>query len=149
MSAVNASAISALVERLVRELLERAPFLKNLIATKVKEEVDEFCKHTETRLHTLEEHVKMQNLHINRLYMEKCYMQCYIDDYVQTNGEKFVLPNVDTLESFVPMDPCPTPAMMRPPPRVPPVAHAVPIPSFIDNCPAPPRLRPPKNMRLV
>ena len=88
-----------------------------------------------------------QKHQLKTVFMEKCYMQFYIDEYVQSGGEKFVLPNFNEIESILPVmpDPCPTPAMIRPPPRVPSVVQAVAIPSFINEVPPTPpfRMRPP------
>lgn len=155
MSAVNASAIAALVDKLVRDLLHSVPFMKTLIRNEVKKQVDEECNNMKIRLDAMEQRLNaqkhelnVQKQQLNHVFMEKCYMQCYIDEYVQTNGEKFVLPSFNNIESIFPVipDPGPTPAMIRPPPRVPPVVQAVAIPSF-DEVPSAPRLRRPPQMR--
>lgn len=93
----------------------------------------------EKRLKEVEKDVSNLKAQVHVLTIEKCYMEMYIKD-LQPVGKPFNLPNFDMLESMNLTEPCPSPAMQRPPPRV---GQAIPIVSVfdLDVCPAPPRIR--------
>jgi regulator of replication initiation timing len=134
---MNASAIADFCTKHIRDLFRQTPILKQ----HVRACVDENMSSIEKRLKEVEEDINKLKLQVHVLTMEKCYMEMYIKDLQQV-GEPFNLPNFETLDAMMPnlTNPCPTPAMQRPPPCV---ARAIPIASAFDfdACPAPPRIR--------
>ena len=136
---LNASAVAGFCKNTVLDFLRNTPVLKQLVEKEVKKQVEDILN---KRLVALEQKLELVENQLHVRTMEKCYMEMYIESHIQ-EGERFNLPNFNTLETVVNTDSlCPTPALIRPPSRLP-QAFAVPIPSFEDPCPAPPRLRPP------